>query len=257
MKRLYKPFVLNGHPILLMDIASAELTKYAANCMLATKISFMNDMANLCEIVGADVNMVRKGIGSDPRIGHRFIYPGAGYGGSCFPKDVKALVRTGKEISYPLRILEQVEAVNEDQKQVLFKKIMQHFSGNIKGKCFAIWGLSFKPNTDDMREAPSLVLIEKLLEQGAQVKVYDPVAMKEAKRKLGDKVEYSKDMYEATIDCDALALVTEWSEFRIPNYKVLSKLMINKLVFDGRNIYEPSEMKEYGFTYYGIGRLVN
>lgn len=254
MKRLYKPFLLNGHPVMVMDIPSAELTKYAANAMLATKISFMNDIANLCEIVGADVNMVRKGIGSDTRIGTKFIYPGIGYGGSCFPKDVKALIHTADENKYTLRILQAVENVNQDQKSVLFKKINQHFGGNLKGKTIALWGLSFKPHTDDMREAPSLVIIEQLLGAGAKVKAYDPVAMEEAKRHLGDKINYTKDQYEAVIDADALAVITEWPEFRMPNYKVLEKLMQNKLIFDGRNIYEPVEMQEYGFTYYSIGR---
>lgn len=254
MKRLYKPFVLNGHPILFMDITSAEMTKYAANSMLATKISFMNDMANLCEIVGADVNMVRKGIGSDPRIGPRFIYPGAGYGGSCFPKDVKALIKTGKDSNHPLRILEAVEAVNNDQKIVLFNKINEYFKGDLKGKNFGVWGLSFKPNTDDMREAPSEVIIRKLHEAGGNIKVYDPVAIDEARRRMGDIVEYAGDLYEAVIDCDALVLVTEWTEFRIPNYKVLTKLMRQHVVFDGRNIYDPQEMAEHGFAYTGIGR---
>lgn len=254
MRRLYKPFLLNGHPLLFMDIASAEMTKYAANSMLATKISFMNDIANLCEIVGADVNMVRKGIGSDPRIGSKFIYPGAGYGGSCFPKDVNALVKTGEERKHPLRILKAVEEVNNDQKQVLFRKINKHFEGELKGKTIGIWGLSFKPNTDDMREAPSLTLIESLLKNGVKVKAYDPVAMKEAERILKDRIEFCPDMYDVAVDTDALALVTEWSEFRIPNYRVLSKLLKNKVVFDGRNIYDPIEMKENGFIYYSIGR---
>lgn len=254
MKRLYKPFLLNGHPVMVMDIPSAELTKYAANAMLATKISFMNDIANLCEIVGADVNMVRKGIGSDTRIGTKFIYPGIGYGGSCFPKDVKALIHTAVDNNYTLRILQAVEDVNQDQKHVLFTKINKHFGGNLKGKTIALWGLSFKPQTDDMREAPSLVIIEQLLGAGAKVKAYDPVAMDEARHHLGDKISYTKDQYEAVIDADALAVVTEWPEFRMPNYKVLEKLMQNKLIFDGRNIYEPSEMQEYGFTYYSIGR---
>jgi UDPglucose 6-dehydrogenase len=254
MKRLYKPFILNNHPLIFMDIPSAEMTKYAANSMLATKISFMNDIANLCEIVGADITMVRKGIGSDPRIGDKFIYAGAGYGGSCFPKDVKALIKTGKDSGHMLRILQAVEDVNDAQKNILFKKISAHFGNQLKNKTFAVWGLSFKPNTDDMREAPSLVLIEKLLKEGAQVKAYDPVSVEETKRIIGDKIEYSKDMYEAVIDADALVLVTEWSEFRIPNYKVLSKLIKSKVVFDGRNIYDPIEMKEFGFTYYGIGR---
>ncbi|PKP19774.1 MAG: UDP-glucose 6-dehydrogenase [Bacteroidetes bacterium HGW-Bacteroidetes-21] len=254
MTRLYKPFILNNHPLLFMDITSAELTKYAANSMLATKISFMNDISNLCDIVGADVTMVRKGIGSDSRIGNKFIYAGAGYGGSCFPKDVKALIKTSFEKGHPLSILQAVEDVNDRQKEVLVKKIMKHFKGEIKGLTFAMWGLSFKPNTDDMREAPSIVIIQKLIEAGAKVKVYDPVAMHECQRKIGDIVTYAKDANEALIDVDGLILVTEWNEFRIPNYKVLEKLMKQKNVFDGRNIYEPKEMKENGFVYYGIGR---
>ncbi len=254
MQRLYKPFLLNGHPLLFMDIPSAEMTKYTANAMLATKISFMNDIANLCEIVGADVNMVRKGIGSDSRIGNKFIYPGVGYGGSCFPKDVKALIRTSQENHYSLEILKAVENVNERQKQVLTTKIFNHFGKNLKGKTFALWGLSFKPQTDDMREAPSLVIIKQLLEAGAKVKAYDPVAMEEAKHYIGDRITYSKDMYEALIDADALAIVTEWPEFRVPNYKVMEKLLMNKVIFDGRNIYDTTEMKEFGYTYYSIGR---
>ncbi len=254
MERLYKPFLLNGHPLLFMDIPSAEMTKYAANSMLATKISFMNDIANLCEIVGADVNMVRQGIGSDSRIGNKFIYPGVGYGGSCFPKDVKALIKSAKENNYSLRILQSVEEVNNNQKLVLYNKIRHHFKDDLKGKVIGLWGLSFKPNTDDMREAPSLVLIQNLLESGALVKAYDPVAIDEAKRILGNTIELCREMYEVPVDADALALVTEWSEFRIPNYKVLSKLLINKVIFDGRNIYDPAEMKENGFIYYGIGR---
>ncbi len=253
MRKLYKPFLLNGHPIIFMDVPSAEMTKYAANAMLATKISFMNDVANLCEIMGADVNMVRKGIGSDPRIGNRFIYPGIGYGGSCFPKDVKALIKTAAENGYNMRILNAVEEVNDAQKSVLFNKISQHFNGVMKGKNFAVWGLSFKPKTDDMREAPSLVIIEKLLAAGANVKAYDPVAMHEAKKDLGEQIEYSKDMNDALIDADALLIITEWPEFRTPNFKVMGKLMKNKLVFDGRNIYDISEMKENGFDYYCIG----
>lgn len=254
MNRLYKPFLLNGHPLIFMDIPSAEMTKYTANSMLATKISFMNDIANLCEIVGADINMVRKGIGSDPRIGTKFIYAGAGYGGSCFPKDVKALIKTGFENDYSLRILQAVEDVNDDQKLRLFEKIEKHFNGKLDGLTIGLWGLSFKPNTDDMREAPSLVLIEKLLEQGAKVIAYDPVATEEGKRILGDKIEFAQDMYDVTIDADALVLITEWSEFRIPNYKVLSRVMKEKVIFDGRNIYDPVEMQEKGFEYYGIGR---
>lgn len=255
MKRLYKPFLLNAHPLLFMDIPSAEMTKYAANSMLATKISFMNDIANLCEVVGADINMVRKGIGSDPRIGEKFIYAGVGYGGSCFPKDVKALIKTADNNKYSLRILKAVEDVNDTQKKVLFQKLYQHFEGNLKNKNIAVWGLSFKPHTDDMREAPSIVIINQLLHKGAKVKAYDPVAMAEAERKLGGSIEYAKDMYEAAIDADALMLITEWPEFRIPNYKVLRKLMNKKLIFDGRNIYEPAEMLENGFTYYSIGRM--
>lgn len=254
MNRLYKPFILNGHPLIFMDVPSAEMTKYAANSMLATKISFMNDIANLCEIVGADISNVRKGIGSDPRIGNKFIYAGAGYGGSCFPKDVKALIKTGEENGHHLRILQAVEDVNDDQKLVLFSKIKRHFNNDLKGKKVAIWGLSFKPNTDDMREAPALVIIDKLVESGAEVSAYDPVATEETQRRIGDKVAYAKDMYEAAVDADALVLVTEWSEFRIPNYKVLDKLLKEKVVFDGRNIYDPQEMLEKGYKYYGIGR---
>jgi UDPglucose 6-dehydrogenase len=253
MNRLYKPFLLNGHPIIFMDVPSAEMTKYAANSMLATKISFMNDVANLCEIVGADVNMVRRGIGSDARIGNKFIYPGAGYGGSCFPKDVKALIKTAAENGYNMRILQSVEDVNDDQKSVIFNKVMKHFNGDIKGKTFAMWGLSFKPKTDDMREAPSLVIIDQLIEQGAKVKAYDPVSMPETKHMIGDKIEYANEPDEALIDADALLLVTEWPEFRIPNFKVMAKLLKNQVVFDGRNIYDATEMNELGFIYYGIG----
>lgn len=254
MSRLYKPFLLNGHPILFMDITSSEMTKYAANSMLATKISFINDIANLCEIVGADVDSVRKGIGSDVRIGHKFIYPGTGYGGSCFPKDVQALIRTADDNGYSLDILKAVEAVNYRQKTVLFAKIMRHFNGDVKGKKFAMWGLAFKPKTDDMREAPSLVIIDKLIEAGASVVAYDPVAMEEGRRILGDKIDFAKDEYDACIDADALILVTEWAEFRLPNFRVLQKLLKNKLIFDGRNIYDPEELNELSFTYYAIGR---
>jgi len=253
MKALYKPFTLNGHPVIFMDITSAEMTKYAANSMLATKISFMNDIANLCEIVGADINMVRKGIGSDSRIGNKFIYPGVGYGGSCFPKDVKALIHTGDDFKYSLRVLKAVEAVNDDQKSVLFNKVLSHFSGEIKGKTIAFWGLSFKPQTDDMREAPSLVLVRRFLEAGAKVKAYDPVAMHEAKRLLGDSIEYAQDQYDALIDADCLLLVTEWPEFKFPNFNVVKKLLKNPAIFDGRNIYEIAEMKRKGFSYYCIG----
>ncbi|PKP46887.1 MAG: UDP-glucose 6-dehydrogenase [Bacteroidetes bacterium HGW-Bacteroidetes-11] len=253
MKSLYKPFTLNGHPIIIMDITSAEMTKYAANSMLATKISFMNDIANLCEIVGADINMVRKGIGSDSRIGNKFIYPGIGYGGSCFPKDVQALIKTAHLFKYELRVLKAVEAVNQDQKSVLFNKIMEYFKGDIKGKTIAIWGLSFKPQTDDMREAPSLVIINKLLDAGAHVKAYDPVAMKEAKHHLGDSIIYSDDQYETLIDADCLALVTEWPEFKFPNLKIMKKLLNTPVVFDGRNIYDMAEMNRNGFDYFCIG----
>jgi UDPglucose 6-dehydrogenase len=236
-----------------MDITSAEMTKYAANSMLATKISFMNDIANLCEIVGADINMVRKGIGSDSRIGNKFIYPGIGYGGSCFPKDVKALIQTASGFKYNLRVLQAVEDVNDDQKSVMFHKVMKHFNGDIKGKTIGMWGLSFKPQTDDMREAPSLVLVKKFIEAGAKVKAYDPVAMHEAKRILGDTIEYAEDQYEALIDADCLLLVTEWPEFKFPNFNIIRKLLKEQVVFDGRNIYELAEMKRKGFTYYCIG----
>jgi UDPglucose 6-dehydrogenase len=257
INKLYKPFLLNGHPLLFMDIASAEMTKYAANAMLATKISFMNDIANLCELVGADVNMVRKGIGSDARIGTKFIYPGIGYGGSCFPKDVQALIRIGKDNKYPLRILTSVEEVNYHQKNVLFSKIQAHFGDQLKSKHLAIWGLSFKPQTDDMREAPSLVIIKKLLEANAKITAYDPVAMKEAKHTLGDSISYATDEYDALIDADALIIITEWPEFRSPNFKVVERLLKAKTIFDGRNIYEPAEMAEMGYTYYSIGRKVS
>jgi UDPglucose 6-dehydrogenase len=253
MRRLYKPFLLNGHPIIFMDIPSAEMTKYAANAMLATKISFMNDIANLCEIMGADVNMVRRGIGSDARIGQKFIYPGVGYGGSCFPKDVKALIRTAKENSYDMRILNAVEEVNEAQKEVLFRKVKEHFRSDIKGKHFAMWGLSFKPKTDDMREAPSLVIIERLLEAGATVTAYDPVAMHEAQRILGDTVKYSTDMYDSLEGAHGLLIVTEWPEFRSPDLNTVAKRMKEKVIFDGRNIFEASEIKAAGFDYYCIG----
>jgi UDPglucose 6-dehydrogenase len=254
LSRLYKPFVLNGHPLLFMDIPSAEMTKYASNAMLATKISFMNDIANLCEVVGADVDMVRKGIGSDTRIGTKFIYPGVGYGGSCFPKDVKALIKTARDNGYPMRVLQSVEDVNNDQKKVMFDKVSRHFDGKLEGKVIALWGLAFKPNTDDMREAPSLVFIEQALAAGARVVAYDPVAEEEAKRRIGDSITYVSDQYEALIDADALVLMTEWNEFRVPKYKIMAKLMKNRVVFDGRNIYDAAEMKEVGFHYFGMGR---
>jgi UDPglucose 6-dehydrogenase len=254
MRRLYKPFLLNGHPIIFMDITSAEMTKYAANSMLATKISFMNDIANLCEVVGADVNLVRKGIGSDTRIGNKFIYPGAGYGGSCFPKDVKALIRTGDQYNRSLEILKAVELVNERQKSVIPSKLKEHFGSFLKGKHIGLWGLSFKPHTDDMREAPSLRIIEELTREGVKIRAYDPVAMEEAKKIIGDQVEFCSDKYETLIDADGLIVVTEWPEFRVLNYNMLNKLMQNKVIFDGRNIYDAEELQEHGFSYYSIGR---
>jgi UDPglucose 6-dehydrogenase len=254
MKKLYKPFLLNNHPILIMDIPSAEMTKYAANGMLAAKISFMNDLANLCDILGADVNMVRKGIGSDSRIGNKFIYPGVGYGGSCFPKDVRALIKTGDDNHYSLEIMKAVDRVNTRQKSVLVEKILSHFKGDIHHKHFGIWGLSFKPHTDDMRDAPSLEIINKLLDGGASITAYDPVAMKEAEKRLGSSIEYVKEPYEALVEADGLILITEWPEFRMPNFKIVGKLLNEKVIFDGRNIYDPAELRDLDFTYYGIGR---
>ena len=253
MRKLYKPFLLNGHPIIFMDVPSSEMTKYAANSMLATKISFMNDIANLCEIVGADVNMVRRGIGSDARIGNKFIYPGIGYGGSCFPKDVKALIKTASANSYQMKILEAVEAVNEKQKLVLFEKLMNRFQGNIIGKTFALWGLSFKPNTDDMREAPSLVIIDKILKSGGFVKAFDPIAMPETQHILGDNIEYCETEYDALVNADALLIITEWADFRSPNFDKMKKALVNPIVFDGRNIYDTNELNQIGFEHYGIG----
>ena len=257
MRKLYKPFLMNGHPIFFMDIPSAEMTKYAANAMLATKISFMNDIANLCEIMGADVNMVRKGIGSDARIGTKFIYPGVGYGGSCFPKDVKALIKTAKENKYDMRILNAVEEVNENQKEVLFSKVKTHFNGDLKGKTFALWGLSFKPKTDDMREAPSLVIIEKLLKAGAKVVAYDPVAMHEAERMIGKTITYATDMYDTLNNADGLLIVTEWPEFRVPDFDEVNKRLKEKVIFDGRNIFDHQDMKKLGYSYYCIGINTN
>lgn len=253
ISRLYKPFMLQKDLIIFTDIPSAEMIKYAANSMLATRISFMNDIANLCELVGADVNMVRKGIGSDTRIGQKFLFPGCGYGGSCFPKDVKALIKTAQQNGYEMEVLQAVERVNDKQKSVLYNKLQKHFQGDLKGKTISIWGLSFKPETDDMREAPALVIIDLLLQAGCKVKVYDPIAMEECHRKIGNKVIYSKDMYEATVDSDALMLVTEWKEFRVPSWDVLKKSMNNYVVFDGRNIYDSKELVEKGFIYYKIG----
>ena len=257
IQQLYKPFTLNGHPIIFMDITSAEMTKYAANAMLATKISFINDVANLCEIVGANVNLVRKGIGSDTRIGNKFIYPGTGYGGSCFPKDVKALIKTASEYGYEMKVLKAVEEVNENQKSVLFRKISEYFQGKIAGKVIAIWGLSFKPQTDDMREAPSLVIIEKLLESGAKITAYDPAAMNEAKHKLGDKITYATDQYEAITDADCLVIPTEWPEFRVPDFDEINKRMKKPVIFDGRNIFDVEEMKNRGIDYFCIGIKTN
>ena len=253
MARLYKPFMLSSDRIIFTDIPSAEMIKYAANSMLATRISFMNDIANLCEIVGADVNMVRKGIGSDTRIGKKFLYPGCGYGGSCFPKDVKALIKTAEQNEYDMRVLKAVEEVNEAQKSILFKKLQKHFGDDLAGKTVAMWGLSFKPETDDMREAPALVLIDKITKAGATVRVYDPIAMDECRRRVGDKVTYCKDMYEAVVDSDSLLLVTEWKEFRMPSWKVLRRTMKGNVILDGRNIYDKAEVLENGFEYYKIG----
>jgi len=253
MDRLYKPFVLNGHPIIYMDIPSAEITKYAANAMLATKISFINDIANFCDKVGADINSVRRGIGADKRIGPYFIYAGTGYGGSCFPKDVKALIKSASDYDYSLEILKAVENVNNRQKETLYNKVYKYFNGDLKGKKIAMWGLAFKPNTDDMREAPALVLAEKFTSMGAEIFAYDPVAMDEAKRRLGDMITLCKSPYEATENADALLLVTEWTEFRVLDYKQLKK-MKQKLIFDGRNIYDPKEVRKFGFQYFGIGR---
>ena len=238
MSKLYKPFLLNNFRVIFMDIPSAEMTKYAANSMLATRISFMNDIANLCELVGADVNMVRSGIGSDTRIGRKFLYPGIGYGGSCFPKDVKALIKTAELNGYPMQVLRAVEEVNELQKSVLFDKLVKQFNDNLKDKTIALWGLAFKPETDDMREAPALVLIDKLLKAGCQIRAYDPAAMQECKRRIGDSVYYACDMYDAVLDADALMLVTEWKEFRLPSWAVIRKTMAQQIVLDGRNIYD-------------------
>ena len=254
MSKLYRPFLLNNFRVLFTDIPSAEMIKYAANSMLATRISFMNDIANLCERVGADVNMVRKGIGSDSRIGTKFLYPGCGYGGSCFPKDVKALIKTAQKNGYDMRVLQAVEDVNERQKRVLFDKLSTHYGGNLTGKCVALWGLAFKPETDDMREATSLVTIKLLLEAGCTVRVYDPVAMSECRRRIGDTVTYAADMYDATLNADALLLLTEWKQFRLPSWGVVKKLMRQPLIMDGRNIYDIEELKAAGFEYHCIGR---
>ena len=254
MEKLYHPFMLNNFRIIYMDIPSAEMTKYAANAMLATRISFMNDMANLCEIIGADINMVRKGIGADTRIGSSFLYAGCGYGGSCFPKDVKALISTASDHGYPMRILQAVEDVNEEQKTILFRKLSAHFGGDLQGRKVAMWGLAFKPETDDMREAPSLVLIDRLLEAGCQITAYDPVAIPEARRRIGDRIAYAKNIYETVEGADVLMVVTEWKEFRLPAWPRIRSLMKTPLILDGRNIYNIAEIEEAGFTYHCIGR---
>ena len=253
MSRLYKPFMLMGERIIFTDVRSAEMIKYAANSMLATRISFMNEIANLCERVGADVNMVRKGIGSDSRIGKKFLYPGCGFGGSCFPKDLRALIRTAEESGCRMSILEAVQQVNERQKGILFEKFMRHFDGRVEGRTVALWGLAFKPETDDVREAPSMVIIERLLKAGCRVKVYDPVAMASSREVLGERVEYGCDKYDAAQGADALMIVTEWKEFRMPSYSVLRSIMREPTIFDGRNIYDSEEAAEQGFTYYKIG----
>lgn len=254
MQKLYKPFTLNGHPLIFMDIPSAEMTKYAANAMLATRISFMNEVANLCEIMGANVDMVRKGIGSDPRIGSKFIYPGTGYGGSCFPKDVKALIKTALDNNFEMELLQAVEGVNDRQKGILYKKAHEYFRGDLKGKKIAIWGLSFKPQTDDMREAPSRVLIDLFLEAGCTVAAYDPVAKEEAERLLKNSIELGDGQYDVLPDADCLLLVTEWKEFRVPDLKKMKELMKSPVIFDGRNIYDHEEMKVNGFEYFAIGK---
>lgn len=259
LSRLYRPFLLNNFRVIFMDIPSAEMTKYAANAMLATRISFMNDVANLCEIVGANVNMVRKGIGSDSRIGTKFLYPGCGYGGSCFPKDVKALIKTAKDNGYDMQVLRAVESVNDKQKELLFNKLMKYYKNDINGKTITVWGLAFKPETDDVREAPSLILIEKIIQAGAKVRVFDPVAMEETKTRLANSplinhIHFSNDLYDATLDSDALFVVTEWKEFRLPSWDVIKKAMKNAVVFDGRNIYDSEELKEKGIAYFCIGK---
>jgi len=252
MDRLYKPFTLNRYRMIYTDIPSAEMIKYAANAMLATRISFMNEIANLCDLVGADVNMVRQGIGADSRIGNKFLYPGCGYGGSCFPKDVKALIRTASENGYNMRILQAVEDVNNYQKGILFDKLRKVFDSDLEGKTVALWGLSFKPETDDMREAPSLVVIDKLVEAGCTVKAYDPIAMDECRRRIGDKVIYSADMYDSVEGADALLLLTEWKEFRMPSWSKIAQSMAKPVVIDGRNIYDKKEMNDNGFVYLHI-----
>ncbi|MGB1309103.1 MAG: UDP-glucose dehydrogenase family protein [Oceanihabitans sp.] len=254
MEKLYKPFVRSGNPILIMDEKSAELTKYAANSFLATKITFMNEIANFCEKVGADVDQVRVGMGTDSRIGKRFLFPGIGYGGSCFPKDVKALHKSGKDHGYNFDILNAVIKVNDIQKKILIPRILKQFNQNLKGKTFAIWGLAFKPETDDIREAPALYMIDELLKQGATIKTFDPEAMPNVKRKFGDQLQYASNMYEATMQADALIICTEWSIFRTPNFEKLKSNLNAPIIFDGRNLYDTSDIKAEGFTYSSIGR---
>lgn len=254
MTQLYRPLMLNNFRVIFTDIPSAEMIKYAANSMLATRISFMNDIANLCELVGADVNMVRKGIGADTRIGNKFLYPGCGYGGSCFPKDVKALIKTAEKNGYEMKVLKAVEEVNENQKSILFTKLSNYYNDNLKGKTISIWGLAFKPETNDMREATSLVMIKNLIEVGCKIKVYDPVAMNECKRRIGDSIIYASDMYDATLNADALLLLTEWKQFRLPSWEVIKKTMHHPLILDGRNIYDKEEMESLGFDYMCIGK---
>ncbi len=253
MEKLYRPFTLNGHPIIFMDIASAEMTKYAANSMLATRISFMTDIANLCELTGADINMVRKGIGSDERIGSKFLYAGCGYGGSCFPKDVQALIQSGLEYGHRLRILEAVESVNEDQKKVMFNKLHAYYKGDLAGRTVAVWGLSFKPNTDDMRVAPSLTVIPMLLEAGCTVRAFDPVAHEEAHKTLGESIYYARNIYDAALGADAILLLTEWKDFRMPHWAEIKRGMKKPVVFDGRNIYDKELLRDEGFEVYSIG----
>lgn len=254
MTKLYRPFTLNNFRVIFTDIPSAEMIKYAANSMLATRISFMNDIANLCELVGADVNAVRKGIGADTRIGSKFLYPGCGYGGSCFPKDVKALIRTAEQNGYEMRVLRAVEDVNEQQKNVLFEKLSKYYGGELRGKTIAVWGLAFKAETDDMREATSLVTIARLLQAGCTVRAYDPAAMNEGRRRLGDTITYARDIYDAALNADALIVHTEWKQFRLPSWEVVKKAMRRPVVFDGRNIYDPAELQAAGFEYFSIGR---
>jgi UDPglucose 6-dehydrogenase len=254
MKRLYMPFLLNNRPVIFMDISSAELTKYAANAMLATRISFINEIANLCELVGADINSVRKGIGSDSRIGNRFLYPGSGYGGSCFPKDVKAILKTASEFGYDMKVISAVHKANEYQKKVVFNKIDYYFKHDLKGLVIAVWGLSFKPKTDDIRGSSAIYLIEKLLEAGINVRAYDPAAMEETRKQINNRIYYAEDPYDALKGADALALMTEWAEFHLPDFGRMSELMKGKVIFDGRNIYDPAELRMNGFVYFGIGR---